>query len=233
MTRANLILDGGTWLTGTSDGIIRFEPARLINNPVPPEVYLQTLTYTKQGNSNSTESVILLNDQKKLELAYNENRIIFQYVGIHYSNPALNEYKYELVGYDKDWINAGTQRTVTYTNLSPGTYSFHVKAANSDGIWSEKNATITIVIKPPWWETLWFRVLSVIALVIVIYTIIKERSRKLKAENILLEKKVNERTHQLRQSIQELKSTQAQLKSRLIFSKTWKKYFTMVNVPMP
>jgi len=211
LTGANLILPDGTWLTGTSDGIIKFEPGNLVVNPAPPEIYLQTLTYTKQGNSNSTDSVILLNDQNKLEFAYNENRIIFQYVGIHYSNPALNKYKYQLVDYDKDWIKAGTQRTVTYTNLSPGTYSFHVKASNSDGLWSEKEATITIVINPPWWETSWFRVLSVIALVIVIYAIIKERSRKLKAENILLEKKVTERTHELQQSLHELKSTQAQL----------------------
>ena len=48
LTGANLMLPGGMWLAGTSDGIIRFEPGKLVTNPVPPEVYLQTLTYTKQ-----------------------------------------------------------------------------------------------------------------------------------------------------------------------------------------
>ena len=49
------MLPDGMWLTGASDGIIRFEPGKLVANPVPPEVYLQTLTYTKQGNRKSTD----------------------------------------------------------------------------------------------------------------------------------------------------------------------------------
>lgn len=149
---ANLILADRPWLIGTSDGIIRFEPSKLVINPVPPTVYLQTLTYTKQGNSKSTETIVLLNDRSKLKLEYNENGISFQYVGIHCNNPALNKYKYQLIGCDKDWIKAGTQRTVTYTNLSPGTYTFHVKACNSDGIWNETGASFTFTTLPPWWE---------------------------------------------------------------------------------
>ena len=54
----------------------------------------------------------------------------------------------------KTGYTAGTQRTVTYTNLAPGTYTFHVKAANSDGVWS-KDDSITFTITPPWWNTWW------------------------------------------------------------------------------
>jgi signal transduction histidine kinase len=71
--------------------------------------------------------------------------------------------------------------------------------------------SIYIVISPPWWETWWFRILSAIALIAVIYAIIKERSRKLVAEKLQLEQKVVERTAQLEKSLVELKSAQAQL----------------------
>ncbi len=72
-----------------------------------------------------------------INLHYNENRITFNYVGLQYQNSQLNQYAYKLDGNDKDWIQAGTQRNATYTNLSPGKYTFHVKAANSDGVWSK------------------------------------------------------------------------------------------------
>ncbi len=64
-------------------------------------------------------------------------------MGLLYQNTSLIKYAYKLDGYDKDWIEAGTQRTATYTNLSPGTYTFHVKAANSDGVWTTKEDLIT------------------------------------------------------------------------------------------
>ena len=93
--------------------------------------------------------------------------------------------------------------------MPPGKYIFKVKAISAAGLAAEKD--IAVIISSPWWETWWFRVLSVIAMVIVIYSIIRERSRKLKAENVRLEQKVTERTQQLQQSINDLKSTQAQL----------------------
>ena len=77
--------------------------------------------------------------------------------------PPMNQYAYKLEGYDDDWIQAGAQRSVTYGTLSPGTYTFHVKAANSDGMWNETGASFSFTILPPWWKTWWVRILLVIA----------------------------------------------------------------------
>ncbi len=90
-----------------------------------------------------------------MELPYNQNRVRFNYIGLQYDNPLENTYAYKLDGYDKEWVQAGTQRSVTYTNLSPGEYTFNLKAANSDGVWSKAKSVITIIISPPWWQTLW------------------------------------------------------------------------------
>jgi signal transduction histidine kinase len=174
-----------------------------------PYVHIGSVDFTNPGGKK--DSSIFTYGKSRIELHYDENRISFHYTGLQYQNAELTQYAYKLDGYDKDWIQAGTQRAAVYTNLSPGTYTFHIKAANSNGVWSEKDASFIVTILPPFWETWWFRVLSVAALIIVVYAIIKERSQKLKAENILLEEKVNERTQQLQQSIHELKSTQAQL----------------------
>ncbi|MCP4138916.1 MAG: hypothetical protein GY755_01255, partial [Chloroflexi bacterium] len=72
-----------------------------------------------------------------------------------YSDPAKNKYQYKLEPFDENWINAGTQRNARYTNLKPGAYTFQVKAANSDGVWSEEAAALSFVIHPPWWKTGW------------------------------------------------------------------------------
>src|SRR6185312_1081504 len=112
------------------------------------------------------------------------NVFSFDFAGIQYSSPEYNRHLYMLENYDEAWHETGAEKTASYYNVPPGHYIFHIKASNSDGMWAEN--TIDVIISPPWWETWWFRVMSVIALVVVIYAIIKERSRKLKAENIQL-----------------------------------------------
>ena len=68
---------------------------------------IESLTFAKQVSGHSKPQIILLSDQTEVELDYYENRISFQYVGLHYTNPQLNQYQYKLEGFDKDWISAG------------------------------------------------------------------------------------------------------------------------------
>jgi signal transduction histidine kinase len=133
-----------------------------------------------------------------------------------------------LTGYDQHWIQTGTQRSVTYTNLSPGTYTFHAKAASSDGVWDNKGDSFIIVINPPWWQTWWAWVLWIVLFFSAVYTFVAYRSRKLQRDNRVLEHKVHIRTEEvmqqkeeieaqrdnLEQALDELKNTQAQLVQR-------------------
>ncbi|WP_224751126.1 triple tyrosine motif-containing protein [Mucilaginibacter pankratovii] len=136
-------------------------------------------------------------------------------LALHFDDPSQNRYAYRLEGYDKGWINAGLLRSVTYTNLSPGTYVFKVKACNSDGIWNSKGDSVTIIIATPWWLRWWAWLLYTVAFAWALYAFIAYRSRALKRENTLLEEKVNIRTKQLHEQQEEITAQRDQLSESL------------------
>ena len=204
-------LDNGNLMFVLTNGAAVFNPKDLDANPFPPKVLLEEIAVNNPKAKKEEYTTILTYGKKEIQLTYKQNRIRFNYIGLQYDDPATNIYAYKLDGYDNDWVQAGTQRTVTYTNLSPGNYTFHVKAANSDGVWSTENAAINIIISPPWWLTWWAYVLYFIVFVVSIPSYIAYRGRALKRENAILEEKVSHRTNQLTKSIEELKTTQSQL----------------------
>jgi len=90
-----------------------------------------------------------------MTLNHDENFLSFGFAALSYTQPEQNQYACQLVGVDESWVQAGNHHLANYTNLSPGTYTFRVRAANSDGIWNEKGASMRLVIRPPWWATWW------------------------------------------------------------------------------
>ena len=203
----------GRFLMPYNNGFISFDPAQLKPDTTLALIHIESVEFIKpQTQENKqVDSIIYAYGKNKIELRYNENRVTFNYVGLQYQNSAVNQYAYKLEGYDKDWIQAGTLRKVTYTNLSPDTYIFHVKAANSDGVWNEQEQTFTVTISPPWWLTWWAYVLYAIAFAGAVWAFIAYRSQKLKRENLILEEKITRRTSQLNQSLENLRATQSQL----------------------
>ena len=202
----------GLFYVPIKNGVIPFDPDNMEENKIPPEVVIETIKYPAAANTvNNSDTVLFTDGRQELSLKYNENKISFQYVALHFSNPSLNQYAYQLEGYDKQWIPAGTERTVTYTNLSPGHYTFHVKAANSDGVWNESGASFSFTILPPWWQTWWAYLLYTVAFLAAVFSFVAYRSAALRRQNKILEEKVELRTTQLQNSIADLKSTQSQL----------------------
>ena len=128
---------------------ILFIRDEVLGNPYPPDVILESINVT--GNSFN----LLNNKSNKSEilLSHEQNDLTFEYAGLHYSNPAKNQYQYMLEPYDTNWVEVEGQRTTRYTNLDPGEYTFRVKASNSDGVWNQKGTFINIIINKPWWQT--------------------------------------------------------------------------------
>jgi signal transduction histidine kinase len=113
--------------------------------------------------------------------------LTFDFVGLCYSDPEKTQYAYTLEGLSGDWMNCGTRRTATFTNLDPGFYVFRVKAGNADGVWHEEGASLKLVIDPPFWQTWWFRSLGLIVLGLALYGSYRYRvSRILAMERLRL-----------------------------------------------
>ena len=143
---------------------------------VPPVYFTKLKIFNKEveaGEDNSPLRVDILST-KHLVLQPNQSVFSLDFVALEYQRPKNNRYAYYLEGFENEWNVVGTQRTVTYTNLSPGDYIFKVKASNSDGIWAEKPYELKITVLPPWYRTWWAYVLYVVLLAAVIYAFIRE-----------------------------------------------------------
>ena len=164
------------------------------------------------------------NQPENLQLPYNHNMITFQFIGITTNRPKEVKYRYRLEGLDETWTST-TQPVAVYNNLPHGNFNLKVQSVNSEGYWSNE-LNYSFLIFPPWWQTRVAYFSYAIALVTLIWLFTWYRSRRLKAENILLEQKITKRTNELEQSLEEryrlseqIKSQQALLNERLRISR--------------
>jgi signal transduction histidine kinase/ligand-binding sensor domain-containing protein len=199
----------GLFQVAKTGGLISFNPEGMNESTVPPAVAIESVGFTDENNN---DTVLFTYGRNELKLKYNENRISFEFVALHYANSELNQYAYRLDGFDKEWIQAGTQRMATYTNLSNGTYNFHVKAANSDGFWNETGASFTVIILPPWWKTWWaygVYLLLLLAVILAVHRFQKERTIRMEKEKT--QKRELEQAKEIEKAYHQLKITQTQL----------------------
>lgn len=169
---------------GGDDGFTVFDPRKLTKNQhIPPVVITQAklfdLPMPPVGGSS------------KIDLAYTENYLSFEFAALDYANPSRNQYAYQLMGVDKNWVYSGSRRYVSYTNLYPDTYTFRVKGSNNDGVWNQEGTFITVSIHPPWWQTIWFRLVAGLILILVVlasirlYTLTKLRHQRNEMKRVL------------------------------------------------
>jgi hypothetical protein len=116
-----------------------------------------------------------INEASALRIPYRSNSIIFEFAGLYYGNDAGLVFEYKLQGYDKDWVNANKKFEVGYQNLSPGKYSFYVRARERGGIVVSEMQGYSLRIIPSFWQTWWFYFLIGIVLATAIYTFFRYR----------------------------------------------------------
>lgn len=184
---------------GGTNGINIFDPSSLKGDPyLPPvaitEASIMQLEFNKFIGKNP-------NYINSIELDHNHNNLSFEFSALHFSNPEKNNYKYKLEGLETEWNNVGAERRfVNYTNLEPGTYLLKIIASNPDGLWNSEGISLNIIINPPFYSTLWFRILTVILLTGLIFLIIYIREYRLRNNKILLEKQISIRTEELKEA---------------------------------
>lgn len=154
--------DGTVYIAGLQ-GLTVFDPAAIRNNPYVPPVVITGMT---REDRDGAEAISVLG-RDAVTLDYRDRVFTLTFAALNFTNPQQNRYAYRLSGFEEDWVEAGTRRTVRYTNVPPDTYRFRVKAANNDGVWNERGAAMRIIITPPFWQTWWFRI-GVIGIVLAL-----------------------------------------------------------------
>lgn len=190
----------GELLFGGVNGFNIIAPDELVYNQHVPEVHITNFRkFNKDVDFGKPLSQV-----DKILLKYEENFISFEFEGLDFYSPERNRHRYMLEGFDKTWVDSGTRRFAGYTNLEPGNYTFRVIASNNERLWNDKGASIEIEIVPPFWKTLWFRIVAVLAVIGLSISIPIIRLKRIKKLNIVLEKKVEERTNELRVANQKI-----------------------------
>ena len=159
-TNAYCTMPGGDLVFGGPKGLSVFKPTGIAVSAPAPNVLLSSFKVLGQ------ETPL---DSNVIRLNYNQDNLTFQFATTSYYRSAENQFAYKLEGLDHDWIYSGNRAYVTYSHVAPGDYTFRVKAANSSGVWNEKGVAYKILVSPPWWERLWFRILAVLTIASAIY----------------------------------------------------------------
>ncbi|MFD1139627.1 two-component regulator propeller domain-containing protein [Larkinella insperata] len=196
--------DRGVLYFGGINGLNYFNPGRIRDNPIIPPVYITSLQVFDQP--------VLLRSSR-MTLAHDQSTVTFEFAALNYSLPEKNLYTYKLEGFDRHWSSKSHKRTVTYTNLDPGEYSFRVKASNNDGIWNEQGTVFRIIIKPPFWQTWWFRITAGGLLVAGVYAFFRLRTQSLKVQKRKLEKIVRNQTAKVHLQKEELQTQSEHLQA--------------------
>ena len=158
------LADGELWFA-TLKGIARVDPAHMPVNHVRPPVAIERVSVDDVPQTGIDE----------LHVGPGHSHYEFDYAGLSFVAPQKVEYKYELEGFDRGWVDAGTRRVAFYTNLPHGQYTFRVMARNNDGVWSDAGATVGLTVDPHVYQTLWFRVLAALALLGLGYAVWRRR----------------------------------------------------------
>jgi signal transduction histidine kinase len=141
--------DGRLWFP-TQGGVAVVDPSAIISNPHAPPVVIEGGTLDRKP----------INPQATVQINPGQENLEIHYAGLSFTKPEYMHFKYKMAGVDKDWIEAGPRRSAYYAHLPPGTYTFTVIGANSDGIWNTDGASLSIVVRPPFWRTWWFFMLA-------------------------------------------------------------------------
>ncbi len=163
----------GELFFGGANGLNSFYPADVRDNPHVPPVVLTAFRKFDQV----VDFGRALTDIHEITLSYRDNFFSFEFAALDYADPAKNRYAYILEGFDRDWVYCGTRRYAAYTNVPPGTYTFRVRGSNNDGIWSEEELAVRVVITPPFWQTWWFRALAALVALSIVLVVTRARMR--------------------------------------------------------
>ncbi|HEV7229880.1 MAG TPA: two-component regulator propeller domain-containing protein [Bacteroidia bacterium] len=188
---------GSIWF-GTVNGLIHYNPKEYIPNKAPAKISMTRMRLFYSDTLLAANSV----------MAYDENNISFEYIGICLTNPDKVRYKVRLYGFDKEWSPVTSNTVATYSNLPPGHYSFQVLSCNNEGIWGAAPSVFSFSINAPFWKRWWFSMILSIVLVLMTVSYFRIRINTIRKDESL----------KVRMATNELKALRSQMNPHFIFN---------------
>ncbi|HEY0176577.1 MAG TPA: triple tyrosine motif-containing protein, partial [Pedobacter sp.] len=177
---------------GGPEGWTLFNPLALKGDNFMPNIAFTALKINNMLITGTHHKLLSfpINALRKLRLSYDQNTLNIEFAGLQFNHPRDLSYRYQLIGYDSNWIMAGHSPAANYTKIPPGNYELKVNTSNTTGEWSNHYATMDITIYPPWWRTWWAYTLYTLIAAGILYFFIRHRiHRELLAKDIILKEK--------------------------------------------
>jgi ligand-binding sensor domain-containing protein len=200
----------GEMYFGGMNGFNLFNPSDIKTNDLMPRTVITSFRIFNHEVGRE------LNNDDTIVLSAEDNFFTIEFSALDYTNPYKNRYRYYLQNYDKDWTyEMADKRYADYTNVTPGTYLFNVKGSNNDGIWDKEGAMLTIIIRPHWYKTWWFRIPVIVLFILMVWYLISRRISLIRKQHEA-EKKVLDIQKQLYDT--ELQALRLQMNPHFIFN---------------
>lgn len=211
--------NGSIWFGG-SNALSKYNRKYDTPNMTPPKIHLngirlafQNIDWTKYADSVDATTNVPFNP----ELSHRQNHLTFDFQAFTTDNV---RYTFMLEGQDEEWSPLSNNTEANFSNITPGkSYTFKVKAVNSNGIWSNQIIDFKFTINPPWWQTWWFYTIVILTIVISVYSFIHYRTAQLAKEKKILEEKVTERTIELKDANDQLSVAFQDIKDSINYAK--------------
>lgn len=194
--------EGKVW-TGTIRGLTRCDSEAAFSSSIEAKLHItqvqlgfEQVDWRKTEYARGTSGYFEL--PLELRLPFRLNSIIISFDGIDLGAPEKVRYQWRLIGQSDDWSLVDESQTVTLTNIPSGKHEFMVRSCNGAGVWNKEPQTFSFVILPPFYLTWWFILLASLALVALVFIIIKIREKRHQADKLRLQTLVDERTVELR-----------------------------------
>jgi ligand-binding sensor domain-containing protein/signal transduction histidine kinase len=176
---------GGEMFFGGFAGAVAFRPDKLPQAAYIPPVVLTSFQLFGKPVSLGPGSALTraIDYTNRLTLSHDQNSFSFEFSALSFRSPSTNRYRFKLEGLDRYWQEVGSDRRyATYTTLPAGTYRLRVQGATLRGPWSEPGLALEITIEPAWWQTLWFKILAGIVVLLFIAALYAWRVRQLQRQ---------------------------------------------------
>ncbi|RPI29550.1 MAG: diguanylate cyclase [Acidobacteria bacterium] len=209
----------GELFFGGARGFNVFHPSQVRDNPTPPpivildfQIFNKPVPVDSRPENGRAALRKFVTEIDEIQLSHRDAVFSFEFAALHYVAPEKNEYAYRMEGLEEDWNYVGNRRFVTYTTLPAGDYVFHVKGANSDGIWNQQGLSLKIHISPPFWKTAWFSGLLAATALLLAGALYQFRVRQLKSREAELQQQVQERIRQVARANKQLSVVNSKLR---------------------